>query len=685
MTVEEAHTSTPPTQKAPLAALRYTPMRPGESTKSVRQPHGTHLLPKRMQQNSDNPHGIELNPGIRRILRVALFTIATFYANFFLSYAVPCNTSNLLSEANRCATILATGWSFRFVGNDSAVHYATTLRPDAKNAVTLPHVFPAEKQFHQPASGYGWYCKNIVVSDTLRNVYTALEFEGVTLRAEVFVNGAPAGGCTFAYLPFRIDLTPFIQTARILHIAVRVDSRLRSNEIPDSAARGWWIYGGIGREVSLVTLPRHRIDSVQLRTFHYAQDTFDLHCSLKPARWGRWDSVSLAVFAPATDSTKKHQAAIQTIRGTNARLRIGNIHAWTPADPYRYIVKLTPYFGSKKGSSISINRGFCQLSTKGSQLFLNGKPYYLRGIARHDILRLDGTPLTRKERQIDLVAIKSMGTNFLRIAHFPQHRDVYELCDSIGLLIMDEMPAWKTDPEFLGSQSGAAYGAAYMRNMIAVHGNYTSVVVWSIGNQFKSYKTSVADFVRTVTKAVKQCDPSRLVTFCSYYYLWDKAFLSLDLIAINEYFGWELASLDMLPPLLDQIHKHWPNKPVIVTELGAQAQLGLRNREAKLAGPIKSLLGKDISEDHQALFIAAHMDTIRSRQSFVKGMVVWSYNDYMSHLNKKHAPGTPNGFNGCGVVTAKRERKLSYEQIRKRYTTWLKPAKEKDLGWHYGK
>ena len=287
------------------------------------------------------------------------------------------------------------------------------------------------------------------------------------------------------------------------------------------------------------------------------------------------------------------------------------------------------------------------------------------------LLFLDGRPLSREQRLADLADIKSMGANFLRIAHFPQHRDIYELCDSIGLLVMDEIPAWKTNPKFLGSKAGREYGGTYMREMVAAHGNYTSLVIWSIGNQFKSYKTSVADFVGAVVSVVKQVDPSRLVTFCSYYYMWDKAFKSVDIIAINEYFGWELASLDMLPPMLDKIHKEWPDKPVIVSELGAQAQLGLRNGEPKLAGPIKSMLVKDISEDHQALFIAAHMDSIRSRHMFVNGMVVWDYNDYMANLNKKHAPGTPQGLNSCGIVTVNRERKLSYNVIRERYTAWL--------------
>jgi hypothetical protein len=203
-----------------------------------------------------------------------------------------------------------------------------------------------------------------------------------------------------------------------------------------------------------------------------------------------------------------------------------------------------------------------------------------------------------------------------------------------------------------------------------VHGNYTCIGIWSVGNQFKSYKTSVADYVGYVTAAVKKTDPSRLVTFCSYYYFWDKAFSSVDVIAVNEYFGWELASLDMLGPMLDKIGREWPHKPVIVTELGAQARLGLRNPEAHLAGPIKSMLGKDISEDHQALYIQSHMDTIKTRERFVRGMSVWAYADYMADLNKARAPDMPVGSNSCGIVTEERRHKLSYDVVRRRYTGW---------------
>jgi len=617
---------------------------------------------------------------IRRLTILSLFSLVTA--------AIPClaqgavsSTSVIVNETGSIVTPLTTNWRFRFVGSDSATQYATASLQKAGEVVTLPHVFPSDKPGEHPPLGYGWYIRDINLAHLPENMNVSLDFAGLCLRSDVFVNGVRAGGSRYAYLPFTIDISQYRKAGAAVRIAVRVDSRLMPNQIPDLEAKGWWIYGGIGREVSLVTRPPQRIDGVQIRTLYRHDAVFDLHCTITPTSGTRYDSVVVAVMPQGGVG----RATAYTFTGESALIRIGNIHAWTPEDPFRYELRFTPYFSGKKGASRAYLRGFCQLTTSGPQLLLNGKPYYLRGMARHDNVRLDGTPPTRQERLSDLSDMKSLGINFLRIAHFPQHHDVYELCDSIGLLVMDEMPAWKTDPKFLGSKEGWEYGSAYMRAIIAAHGNYTSVAIWSIGNQFKSYKTTVADFVGAVAANVKQADPSRLVTFCSYYYMWDKAIKSLDIIAVNEYFGWEFASLDMVAPMLDKIHKEWPDKPLVITEFGAQAQRGVRNSDAKLAGPIKSMIGKDISEDHHALFIAAHMDTIWSRRQFVSGMVVWSYNDYMANLNKKRAPDAPEGLNACGVVNDKRERKLAYDVVRKRFAAWRDAAGIKWLETIYEK
>ncbi len=587
---------------------------------------------------------------------------------FFPALSYP-SANSIIVQNGSMSVKLDSGWRFLFAGDDSSTNYVMSVEEDSLVSVNIPHVFPAKTPFSALPKGFGWYFRTLTIPDSFAGKDIFLEFEGVCLYADVFINGALVYKNTFAYMPFSLQLNQYLKENPSPRIAVRVDSRLHRNRIPDTEAKGWRIYGGICREVLLTAKPAMRIDSLQVRTIYRRSGSFELKCRIPKNGKQPWDSVIVSM----TPQNENKATARFRIVDTNTSVTLKNVHSWSPEDPFRYRLVFIPYFGATPGAATVMFRGFCQLTVKGTRLFLNGKPCHLRGMARHDFIGLDGSPPSREQRLADLTDMKSLGVNFLRIAHFPQHRDVYELCDSIGLIVMDEMPAWKTDPKFLGSPAGREYGAAYMRELINIHGNYTSVCLWSIGNQFKSYKTSVADFVGEVAKAVKRADPSRMVTFCSYYYFWDKAFSYLDVISVNEYFGWELASLEMLTPMLDKINREWPKKPVLVSELGAQAKLGLRNRDARLAGPIKSMLGKDISEDHQALYIGAHMDSIRTRCRFVGGMVVWAYGDYMADLDKKRTSDMPQGINACGIVTADRKRKMAYETVKARYTAWSDP------------
>ncbi len=584
----------------------------------------------------------------------------------FLSFLLISCPLFSFSGSDGAATIpLDSSWKFHFSGKDSSSVFPLTNAVQAYETVTLPHMFPYDSIRKKPTEGFGWYFRDIEISRLFLDKDIFLDFEGVCLRSKIFVDGVSAAENSFAYLPFSVNLTPFINGKTHIRLAVRVDNRLLPRQIPDHNARGWWRYGGIIREVFLSARSKQRIDSAEIRTIHYNKDTFNLHLSLKPAQV-LWDSVALAIVPP----DRQLPQCKATIRGTDTLLRIGGIRGWTPETPFRYDFLMVPFFKGTAGDTLRLLRGFCQLTARKTKLYLNGNPYYLRGIGRHDVYGNKGPLLTRDDRLRDLNDLKSLAVNFLRIAHFPQHRDIYELCDSLGLLVMDEVPAWKTDARFLGSKYGRDYGSAYMKSLIAAHGNYTCICMWSLGNQFASYKTSVADYVGAVSAEVKKADPSRLMTFCSYYYIWDKAFSHVDVIAVNEYFGWELASLGMLATMLDRINRDWPGKPVLVSELGAQAKLGFRNPHSRLAGMVTSLIAKDISEDHQALYIQSHMDSIWDKRAYVNGMVVWAYADYMAYANKTRTADMPAGLNSCGIVTGDREKKLSCSIVKERYASF---------------
>jgi beta-glucuronidase len=558
--------------------------------------------------------------------------------------------------------LLRDNWQFRFVGTDSSDGFATAPLPRGSRAVTLPHLFPRTGAGGSPAAGFGWYTADIDVPRSFAGKDVALEFDGVCLFARVFIDGAAAGGGDFPWLPFTVDCTPFLAGKTRIRCAVRVDDRLVPGRIPDDKALGWRIYGGIDRPVRLVAKSRDRIARAELRTFCRGSGIFDLSVHAAAAH-APWDSLRLFIAPP----DRALPCVRATMRGGDSVLQLHGIRPWSPESPCRYRISLVPFFHGRAGDTLDLRRGFCQLTTNKTRLLLNGAPCYLCGMGRHDMLGDRGPLLTREQRRADLVDLKSLGVNFLRIAHFPQDRDVYELCDSLGLLVMDEIPAWKTSGSFLGSAAGYACGRRYLQALIEAHGNYSCVGLWSIGNQLATFAPAAAGFIRAVAPAVKRADSSRLVTFCSYYYQLDRAFPFVDVISVNEYFGWELASLPLLGPVLDGIHAKWPDKPLLISEFGAQAAPGLRNGHPRLAGIIKSMVAKDLSEDHQALFLGAHMDTIWGKRSYVNGMVVWAYADYFSNLHKARTRSMPVGLNACGVVTADRKRKLSCATVRDHY------------------
>ena len=554
-------------------------------------------------------------------------------------------------------------WRFAFAGDDTSADFAR--RADSLGlfrTVSVPHFFGAAGKSGGHQRGVGWYRKKLPIPDGIRsNQRVLLSFEGVSLRSTVFVDGRRAGANAFAYLPFEVDITPLVRPGQKCTVDIMVDNRLRDRDFPDRNCKGWWIYGGLIREVYLLRVPARRITDVSLRTFHHHADTFDLSVSYETSDLSV-DSMVVEVYPESGSAVLRR--AMQSAAGT---YRIAGLRPWTPESPFRYTIRLTAWHKRSKVAMWLRRRGFCQLSARGTRLYLNGKPYFLKGAGRHDVLGNRGPLLTREQRRADLLDFKEMNANFVRIAHFPQHRDVYELCDSLGLLVMDEIPAWKTDARFLGSVAGRERGAAFMRALAKKHGNYTSVCLWSVGNEFRSYKNSIADYVEYVANATRRADPSRLITYCSYYYTFDKALSHLDVVSINEYFGWHLASLGLLAGMLDKINRQWPRKPVLISEFGAQSEKGKRNPSARLAGVLQSMVTSDLSEDHQALFLSSHLDTILARREYVGGVVVWAYNDFMARSRRPRTKEMPDGLNACGLVTRTRLRKLSYETVAQRY------------------
>lgn len=590
----------------------------------------------------------------------------SFFLKAFLIFLVSLSVaSGLYSD-----TIHLNKWEFYYSFDSSSTENYNFRR------VEVPHSFNLNESLGAHKSGYGCYRNDIKLEFEDKFDYL-LEFDGVCLRAEIFIDNEIVNKIDKAYLPFRLKINRFLEKKNEINLIVKVENKLLHNNMPDNNCDGWWIYGGLIRDVRIVRLPKVRIDNLQIRTWYLGKNRFKTTCNVK--RFGQQpDSIKINIFNK-DDETVFKKVCNYSIDSLYEFI-VEGVKSWCPKSPYLYTFEITPYWNGKTGEIIRCRRGFSQLYANKGELFLNGKPIFLRGIGRHDVIGKKGPLLTRNERCADLIEIKSTGANLLRIAHFPQHKEIYELCDSIGLLVMDEIPAWKTYPGFLGDSTGQRFASEYMDVLINSHGNYSCIGIWCIGNEISSVKKRVADYVKCLSGFTRKKDPSRLVTYTSYFYQFDKAYQYVDVVSINEYFGWYLGSVDMIPSMLISVKKECPDKPIIISEFGASAAMGVKNPAATLAGPVKSVITKDYSEDYQALFHEKQIETIWKCRKICKGAVVWCYNDFMENRKKPHSKKLNKGLNGMGLVTESRKHKDAFHVVKNSFLN-IKNLMEKEGGY----
>lgn len=553
---------------------------------------------------------------------------------------------------------LLQNWNFKYTGSDSSFSVTGEFLKNRNwQIVQIPHTYNNFVSHTDQRAGYGWYVHEIEDLKYDKICSYNLLFEGVCLRASVFVNGNYVGKSNQPYLPFKFKINSFLRKGKNI-IAVRIDNTIKENDIPDVNCNGWWLYGGIARNVSLEIDSGSTIENVLTRTIFVESGTFDFAADLITVNG--FDSILFLV----NDLNENRVITTYVARGEQFSCRV-NAQEWSPENPVLYRLDFIPIKNNKRGKVFSIKRGFAQFRCENGLLYLNNECIYLKGIGRHDVATHNNPFLSDSACLWDLVQIKKMGFNFLRIAHFPQRKKMYEFCDSLGLLVMDEIPAWKTDADFLCSKTGIKAASDYVENLISDHGNYVSIALWSIGNEFKSYKKNIGEYVKEVTGKIKKIDSSRLVTYCSYFYQFDKAYTFVDVISVNEYFGWFIGSIELIGPMLKGIHEQWPEKPIIISEFGAAANYGYYNKNAQLGGSLQCIFKKDFSEDHQALYLTSHVDEILKYQNICRGFTIWCFNDFMESRVREKTQTVLPGLNTMGIFSEDRNRKLAFAEVQK--------------------
>ena len=386
------------------------------------------------------------------------------YRFFILACAIGC----MLTAQARDRQNFDNGW--RFVLADSAQMSKTDYHDTHWRALNLPHDWAVEGDFlcSNPSGagggalpgGIGWYRKTFNLQKKQGERYF-IEFDGVYMNARVYINGKEVGYRPYGYSSFEYDITPYLIAGRNV-VAVRVDN----SDQPNSR---WYSGCGIYRHVWFTK-------TADVHVKHWG-----VHVVANPD--GR---VSVTADVESQGKAYKVRNQVFDAQGRAVGLKVRRPHLWSVDDPYIYKVRTQVLVGGKVVDEVWTNTGFRSFRFDAKTGFwLNGKNMKLNGVCEHHDFGCLGAVVNEDAMHRKLVRLKEMGVNAIRSSHNPPAPELLNMCDTMGLIVMDEsFDMWhrrKTQNDY--ARFFDEWHERDLADLILRDRNHPSILMWSIGNE----------------------------------------------------------------------------------------------------------------------------------------------------------------------------------------------------------
>ncbi|CAG9833024.1 unnamed protein product [Diabrotica balteata] len=563
-------------------------------------------------------------------------------------------------------------WRFSLVINGS-VDYSGGLSnlPEDKDL----HLMPVPSSFNDipttttARDHYGpvYYERIFEIPSSWKGKRIWLRFGSVCYSAQVYLNDEAILSHEIGHLPFQTEVTQYIEDDQENNMRVIVDTTLTNTTIPQGSATvlpgngrviqsvpfDFFNYGGIDRPVILYTTPLIYIDDITITTrvkgtTGIVQYTVDLG--------GTKNKVGTRVTV--LDKDKK---AIISSDSLNGQIEITDANLWWPFlmhndTGYLYSLKVELFDGKQLLDTYTQSFGIRELVWNSTSFTINGKPVYFRGFGRHEDSDIRGKGLDLPLILRDHNLIRWIGANSYRTSHYPYAEEIMDLADSLGIMIVDEVPAVALsnfNDGLLGNHL-KALTEIYNRDK-----NRPSVVIWSIANEPSSQEASSKDYFRQVANHMRSLDTTRPLTIAHAQQPdVDHTGEFLDILCFNIYTAWYEypGEVDAIIPEVQRRAKAWHtkhNKPVMVTEYGADTLAGLHTLPEFVW-----------SEEYQVKFMAQYFDAydkLRAEGWFI-GEMIWNFADFSTPPKYFRVDG-----NKKGIFTRQRQPKNSAHLLRRRY------------------
>ena len=511
------------------------------------------------------------------------------------------------------------------------------LAPDEGDMIQVPSCWNLQKPEYFYYEGSAWYSRRFSYIPNSEDERVFLRIGAANYETKIFLNQTFLGNHYGGSTPFFVELTENIRRENLLQCYVNNE---RTPDRVPMKNTDWFNYGGIYRDIELIRVPQ---DFIQDFRMHLVPDN-------------RFDKIAVALRV--SDETASDSALLRLPElgieehiplsdGKGKTIIQADPELWSPESPKLYEVDL-----SFRQDQVYDRIGFRQIHVEGTKIYLNGEPIFLRGISVHE----DDVALGKVSDRQDILhrfqQAKELGCNFLRLTHYPHHELVAKLADEAGLLLWEELPVyWAIDFE-----NPATYRDAenQLLELITRDCNRASVIIWSVGNENADTDARL-EFMSGLARTAKTQDPSRLVSAAclvnkTKMAIDDRLADSLDMIGLNEYYGWYEPNYEELAQLIENSS---PGKPVIITETGAGALAGHH-------GSVSDLF----TEEQMEHVYQKQIEMIR-KLDYVQGMSPWILYDFRT---PRRCNRFQKGFNRKGLIAEdKKTKKLAFYTLQKFY------------------
>ena len=517
------------------------------------------------------------------------------------------------------------------------------VKENKKSTVNLPHTWngiDGQDGGNDYYRGKCTYIKEIAKVDMPQGEEIYLQLDGVNSSAFVYFNSKLV--CTHhgGYSTFRVKLENIKDNNEI-----KIEADNSPNDFVYPQQADFTFYGGIYRDVTLIGVEKNHFD-----LDYYGAPGIQI----TPIVNGDKADVNVKTYITGGGEVRVTVNG-ETKTGTEVDFIVDNPHLWNGvADPYLYNAVAELIVDGKVVDRVESRFGIRSFKVDPQKGFiLNGKPYPLRGVSRHQDRPGIGNALLPEHHREDVELICEMGANTIRLAHYQHAQYFYDLCDEKGLVVWAEIPYISSHLE-----KGVENTKTQMTELIAQNYNHPCIVTWGLSNEITMSGASpaVVENHKMLNDLVHSMDKTRptteaVVTMCSM----DNEYVHIsDIVSYNHYFGWYGGNVNMYGPWFDKFHEKYPNKAIGISEYGCEA----------LNWHATDIAQGDYTEEYQAYYHEELIKQIAVRP-YLWATHVWNMFDFAADAR---AEGGENGMNHKGLVTFDRKYKKDSFYA---YQAWL--------------